>query len=86
MAHYLGLHRYQEKDWERVSLALQQTTLFEEPPARPEPVKESPEPEAVADQAQPVATAQPVPNPPPAPRPAAPMARRTSQSGYLKRR
>src|SRR5699024_6703015 len=57
MAHYLGLHRYQEKDWERVSLALQQTTLFEDAPARPEPVEESPEPEAVADQAQPVATA-----------------------------
>ena len=86
MAHYLGLHRYQEKDWERVSLALQQTTLFEDAPARPAPAEESPEPEAVEDQAQPVATAPPAPNPPPAPRPAAPMVRRTSQSGYLKRR
>jgi hypothetical protein len=88
MAHYLGINRYQEHDWERVRQALAQSGLFDDvlgvKPVQGERVD--------ADEAPaPVAARQSLPAPPPAapvaqPRPAAPPQRRSSTSGYLKRR
>jgi len=88
MAHYLGINRYQEHDWERVRQALAQSGLFDDvlgvKPVQGErfDADETPEP---------VAARQSLPAPPPAapvaqPRPAAPPQRRSSTSGYLKRR
>ena len=79
MAHYLGLNRYKEHDWERIRQALAQAGLFDEKPVRVERI--------AAPAAEPVA--QPItPETPPAqPQPTArPPQRRSSSSGYLKRR
>ncbi|ERK98379.1 hypothetical protein O999_15410 [Pseudomonas putida LF54] len=91
MAYYLGLHRYGEQDWEKLRQALAQANLFEEPiPAKP-PAIEQEDDDADAEvesqspaqpPARPVSTAIPTP-PRPAPQP---MQRRSSSSGYLKRR
>ncbi|NWL09017.1 phage terminase large subunit family protein [Pseudomonas hunanensis] len=91
MAYYLGLHRYGEQDWEKLRQALAQANLFEEPtPAKP-PATEQEDDEADTEgesqsSAQP--SARPAPTAAPtAPRPAPqPMQRRSSSSGYLKRR
>lgn len=92
MAYYLGLHRYGEQDWDKLRQALAQASLFDEPtPAKP-PVIEHPhddddEPDDAPVSATPP-TARPAPRAiPPPPRPAPqPMQRRSSSSGYLKRR
>ena len=76
MAHYLGINRYQEQDWERVRNSLAQAGLFDEKVVAAERV-------TVSEQAP--ATPKPAPQPV-APRPAAPPQRRSSTSGYLKRR
>jgi hypothetical protein len=85
MAHYLGLNRYKEHDWERVRQSLAQSGLFDEALSI-KPVQgvrvESPDPATP--------TRQPA-SPPAVPivqtRPAAtPPQRRSSTSGYLKRR
>ncbi|MBA6103438.1 phage terminase large subunit family protein [Pseudomonas monteilii] len=91
MAYYLGLHRYGEQDWEKLRQALAQANLFEEPtPAKP-PAIEQEDDDANAEvdsqspaqpPARPASTAIPTP-PRPAPQP---MQRRSSSSGYLKRR
>lgn len=91
MAYYLGLHRYGEQDWEKLRQALAQANLFEEPtPAKP-PASEQEDDDADAEvesqspaqpPARPASTAIPTP-PRPAPQP---MQRRSSSSGYLKRR
>ena len=84
MAHYLGLDRYKERDWDRVAQALAQAELFaEKVPAAPamvaqpvtatEPAIDSPPPELAVPHVQ----AQPIARPP---------QRRSSTSGYLKRR
>ncbi|UDI94609.1 phage terminase large subunit family protein [Pseudomonas sp. IAC-BECa141] len=92
MAHYLGINRYQEHDWDRVRQALAQSGLFDDAPAQPvqAPRVEQAQttetaPPAVFRQAQ---LAPPTPAAPVAPtRPAAsPSPRRSSTSGYLKRR
>jgi phage terminase large subunit GpA-like protein len=80
MAHYLGINRYQEHDWERVRNSLAQAGLFDEKVVSAERV-------TVAEQAP----VTPLLAPQPAalvaqPRPAAPPQRRSSTSGYLKRR
>ena len=92
MAHYLGINRYQEHDWDRVRQALAQSGLFDDAPVQP---IQAPRVEraqtaetalpAVFRQAQ---MAPPTPAAPVAPlRPAAsPSQRRSSTSGYLKRR
>jgi len=84
MAQYLGINRYQENDWERVRQSLAQSGLFDETPD-----VRSVQGERVPEQAAPVAVARPVPQPTaqvvPA-RPAPPPQRRSSSSGYLKRR
>jgi phage terminase large subunit GpA-like protein len=80
MAHYLGINRYQEHDWDRVRNSLAQAGLFDEKVVTAErvtaskqtPVTPQPAPKSVAPVAQ--------------PRPAAPPQRRSSTSGYLKRR
>ncbi|MDB1113761.1 phage terminase large subunit family protein [Pseudomonas extremaustralis] len=80
MAHYLGINRYQEHDWARVRNSLAQAGLFDEKVVSAERV-------TVVEQA--ITTLQPAPQPdaPVAqPRPAAPPQRRSSTSGYLKRR
>lgn len=87
MAHYLGLNRYKEHDWERVRQALAQSGLFDDALGI-KPVQG----ERVSNSAQPA----PVVAPPLAPQPAAPAVqsrpaapppqRRSSSSGYLKRR
>jgi len=87
MAHYLGINRYQEHDWERVRQSLAQCGLFDEALSiKPIQAKRVDQDEApattVAKQSQ------------PAPQVAAPVAqarqvtaqRRSSSSGYLKRR
>ena len=87
MAHYLGLNRYKEHDWERVRQSLAQSGLFDDAlgikPVQGERVSNS-------GQATPVAAPQPAPQNVAAPvvpsRPAAPPQRRSSTSGYLKRR
>ncbi|RON26576.1 phage terminase large subunit family protein [Pseudomonas lini] len=87
MAHYLGLNRYKEHDWERVRQSLAQSGLFDEAlgikPVQGERVSS-------ADHAISVVALQPTQQPA-APvaqsRPAAiPPQRRSSTSGYLKRR
>lgn len=91
MAYYLGLHRYGEQDWEKLRQALAQANLFEEPTPAKSPVFEQEDDDADAEvesqsPAQP--PARPAPTAPPTPpRPAPqPMQRRSSSSGYLKRR
>jgi phage terminase large subunit GpA-like protein len=89
MAHYLGINRYHEHDWDRIRQAMAQSTLFDDKPA------EAPR-SAVATipAAKPAPAAVPTPQPKPQPvapvaqqRPTAPAPqRRSSQSGYLKRR
>lgn len=83
MAHYLGIARYKEHDWDKVRQALAQSGLFDElatnAPARTVSIKGDERLDAEADTV--------LPTPPPPPRPAAPIStRRTSTSGYLKRR
>jgi phage terminase large subunit GpA-like protein len=80
MAHYLGINRYQEHDWDRVRNSLAQAGLFDEKALTAERV-------TVSEQAPVIP--QPAPQPVTAvaqPRPAAPPQRRSSTSGYLKRR
>ena len=95
MAHYLGINRYHEVDWERARQALAQAGLFDQPPPKTpqqadavaEPDDE-PDPDAEQD-STPVApppAPRPPPPPPAPPRSAPPPQRRSSSSGYLKRR
>ena len=86
MAHYLGLNRYKEHDWERIRQALAQAGLFDEKPPLVErvalaaPTQASPVP-------QPSQKSDPVPTPATSPQPVARSPqRRSSTSGYLKRR
>ncbi|MGV8860173.1 MAG: phage terminase large subunit family protein [Pseudomonas sp.] len=87
MAHYLGINRYNEHDWDRVRQAMAQSGLFDDALSI-KPVKGE-----RLDEAEPAApTASPRPASQPAasvaqPRPATPVPqRRSSSSGYLKRR
>ena len=90
MAHYLGINRYQEHDWDRVRQSLAQSGLFDEAldikPVQGERVTTAISTSPVAATVQPTPT--PTPAAPVAPsRPAAkPPQRRSSASGYLKRR
>ena len=80
MAHYLGINRYQEHDWDRVRNSLAQAGLFDEKVVAAERV-------TVAAQAPATPQLEPQPVAPVAqPRPAVPPQRRSSTSGYLKRR
>ena len=80
MAHYLGINRYQEHDWERVRQSLAQAGLFDEKVVAAERVTVAEQPLAKLQVAQqPVALDIQL-------RPAAPPQRRSSVSGYLKRR
>lgn len=88
MAHYLGINRYLEHDWARVRQALAQSGLFDEPldikSVKGERLVDNETPAPVAArQSQP---APPVATPDVQQRPAAPPQRRSSTSGYLKRR
>jgi len=94
MANFLGLHRYGEQDWDKLRQALAQANLFEQgesEPARPqtsEPETDDQDEESnsPAPVSVPVKRNDPPP-PPPAPRAVPqPMQRRSSSSGYLKRR
>lgn len=88
MAHYLGINRYLEHDWARVRQALAQSGLFDEPlDIKPVQGERLPDNETPA----PVAARQSQPAPLPVaqvaqPQPAASPQRRSSTSGYLKRR
>ena len=83
MAHYLGLHRYKERDWERVRHA-----LFQAAPPTEKPVA------VVKHVLAPMTSPQPLSAPvPPIVKPieaslpvAQPPQRRSSSSGYLKKR
>ena len=83
MAHYLGLNRYKEHDWERIRQALAQAGLFDEKPvqaerlALPAAIPATQPVETSAPEVMPAAPSQPVARPP---------QRRSSSSGYLKRR
>ncbi|HEY0288550.1 MAG TPA: phage terminase large subunit family protein [Pseudomonas sp.] len=88
MAHYLGINRYNEHDWDRVRQAMAQSGLFDETAANPVstiPNNVSRTAPATADASDvssvqshtPVVPARPV---------AAVATRRSSHSGYLKRR
>ncbi len=80
MAHYLGINRYQEHDWDRVRNSLAQAGLFDEKVVTAERVTVSEQAPVTSQSAQ-----QPV-APVAQPRPASPPQRRSSTSGYLKRR
>ncbi|MDQ0124279.1 phage terminase large subunit GpA-like protein [Pseudomonas lini] len=87
MAHYLGINRYQEHDWERVRQSLAQSGLFDEAPSiKPAQIASRSKAATVAPVTtiSPPAfhTAAPVISRPVAP----PPQRRSSTSGYLKRR
>ncbi|MGE8436625.1 MAG: phage terminase large subunit family protein [Pseudomonas palmensis] len=87
MAHYLGLHRYGEHDWARMRQALAQANLFDDS-AQAAPAVASRDQQTEPDAVQPAPQPQPVavaPSPPPR-QAAQPMQRRSSTSGYLKRR
>ncbi|UWS68412.1 phage terminase large subunit family protein [Pseudomonas mosselii] len=94
MANFLGLHRYGEHDWDKLRQALAQASLFdqgEQQPARPqvsEPVADDQDEDDSPPPVAPVPVRRSDPPPPqPAPRAAPqPMQRRSSSSGYLKRR
>jgi len=85
MAHYLGLNRYKEHDWERVRQSLAQSGLFDDAlgikPVQGERVT-GPATPVAAPQSAPQLTAPIVPSRAAAP----PPQRRSSTSGYLKRR
>lgn len=91
MAHYLGLNRYSEKDWEALRMRLCQTSLFE--PANTELTatasEDAPE-EGPSKSAGEHAQSSPQPakaKPKPQPKPAAANSmRRFGRSGYLSRR
>jgi len=88
MAHYLGLNRYKEHDWERVRQSLAQSGLFDDAlgikPVQGERVSNLGQPTPVAvPQTAPQNTAAPVVHSRPV---APPPQRRSSSSGYLKRR
>ena len=93
MANFLGLHRYGEQDWDKLRQALAQANLFDQ--GEPQPVRPQASDMDTDDQAEEVASPPSVsapikrndPPPPLAPR-AAPQSthRRSSSSGYLKRR
>ncbi len=88
MAHYLGINRYLEHDWARVRQALAQSGLFDEPldikSVKGERLVDNETPAPVAArQSQPAPL---VATPAVQQRPAAPPQRRSSTSGYLKRR
>jgi len=80
MAHYLGINRYQEHDWDRVRNSLAQAGLFDEKVVTAESVTVSEQAPVTSQPAQ-----QPV-APVAQPRPASSPQRRSSTSGYLKRR
>lgn len=91
MAYYLGLHRYGEQDWEKLRQALAQVNLFDEPtPAKPTPTEQNDD--AADSEVEPQTPAptlvRPAATAPPRPIRPAPQAvqRRSSTSGYLKRR
>ncbi|WP_445677432.1 phage terminase large subunit family protein [Pseudomonas putida] len=92
MAYYLGLHRYGEQDWDKLRQAMAQASLFDEPPPAKQPVIEHGRDEDDDPDEEPVSASPPPARPapratPPPPRPAPqPMQRRSSSSGYLKRR
>jgi phage terminase large subunit GpA-like protein len=85
MAHYLGLNRYKEHDWERVRQSLAQSGLFDEA------LGIKPVQGVRVDRSDPATPTRQPASPPAVPvvqtRPAAtPPQRRSSTSGYLKRR
>lgn len=92
MAYYLGLHRYGEQDWDKLRQAMAQASLFDEPSTAKQPVIEHGRDEDDDPDEEPVSASPPPARPapratPPPPRPAPqPMQRRSSSSGYLKRR
>lgn len=81
MAHYLGLNRYKEHDWERVRQSLAQSGLFDDALG----VKTVQGERLTAEQATPAVSRQPAAAVVHS-RPAALPQRRSSSSGYLKRR
>ncbi len=92
MANYLGLHRYGEQDWDKLRQAMAQASLFDEPSPAKQPVIEhgrdeddDPDDEPVSATPRPARPAPRATPPPPRPAPQ-PMQRRSSSSGYLKRR
>ena len=92
MAYYLGLHRYGEQDWDKLRQAMAQASLFDEPSPAKQPVIELGRDDNDDLDEEPVSASPPPARPapratPPPPRPAPqPMQRRSSSSGYLKRR
>ena len=87
MAHYLGINRYQERDWERIQQALAQASPTGEKPVRAERLVAPPASTPVTTQQPAEPAPSPVPTPTASPQPVArPPQRRSSSSGYLKRR
>lgn len=94
MANFLGLHRYGEHDWDKLRQALAQASLFdqsEQQPARPQVSDPVADDQDKDDSPSPAAPAPVRRNDPPPPQPAPraapqPIQRRSSSSGYLKRR
>lgn len=87
MAHYLGIARYKEHEWDRIRQSIAQSSLFDERVSKPGDLSPSP---AVQSLAAPIPQPVPVVHQPAIVTPARPAAppptRRSSSSGYLKRR
>lgn len=93
MAYFLGLHRYGEQDWDKLRQALAQASLFDQgEPAVRQPQAEAADPDSDEDEDGSVVATVPAPFKPSPLAPTAqraapaPVQRRSSTSGYLKRR
>lgn len=90
MAQYLGIHRYQEHDWDRVRQALAQSSLFDDAPEikRLQSERLSDTPATDEGYVEPLQVSKPKGHVPVVKAPAAapPPRRRSAPSGYLKRR
>ncbi len=86
MAHYLGINRYKEHEWDRVRQALAQAGLFDDQNLKPAPTQQPAKPAPIDETPRVIATSQPAAPAAQPNRAATTSTRRSSQSGYLKRR
>lgn len=94
MANWLGLHRFQPADWEKLAMRYAQTSLFAPPPDEPPPQQHAQDPaqagfvasgadDGAPQPAQPTTPAAALNNPPPRP---APQPRRVAPAAIRRRR
>ncbi len=86
MAHYLGINRYKEHEWDRVRQALAQAGLFDDQNLKPAPTQRPAKPAPIDDEPRAATISQPAAPVAQPSRSGSTSTRRSSQSGYLKRR